>query len=86
MRNLQSGASTNTKFRSTDSVEFCHMESLKREFSYVDGEGYHFMDPETFEDTVLPEDAINILEISWILCSIFLCYGDLYALLASMVG
>lgn len=59
LRNLNSGASTNVKFRSTDSVEFCHTDSRKLEYSYLDDMGYHFMDPETFEDTVLPVEVIG---------------------------
>lgn len=59
MRNLNNGASTTTKFRSTDRVDFFHTESIKLEFSYVDQEGYHFIDPESFEDTVLPADTIG---------------------------
>ncbi len=54
MRNLETGSSTNTKVRTTETVEFCHTETQKLEFSYIDDIGYHFMDPESFEDTVLP--------------------------------
>jgi len=53
LRNLETGASTSTKFRSTDRVEILHTENQTKEFSYVDNEGYHFMDPETYEDIVL---------------------------------
>jgi elongation factor P len=53
MRNLNTGSSTNTKIRTTDSVTILHTETLKLEFSYVDGDGYHFMDPESFEDIIL---------------------------------
>lgn len=58
MRNLHNGSTTNNKFRSTDTIEFCHTEVKTLEFSYVDQEGYHFMDPETFEDLVL--DAVKV--------------------------
>lgn len=57
LRNLHTGAGANAKIRSTDSVEFCHTETNKLEFSYVDDQGYHFMDPETFEDTILPTEV-----------------------------
>jgi len=53
MRNLDTGSSTTTKFRSTDRVEILHTDNRKLEFSYVDQEGYHFMDLDTFEDVVL---------------------------------
>lgn len=59
LRNLNSGSTTTTKFRSTDNVEFMHTETNKMEFSYVDQEGYHFMDPETYEDNVLPTDLME---------------------------
>ena len=59
MRNLSSGASTNTKIRTTDSVEIMHTDMVKLEFSYVDADGYHFMDPETFEDVILDEGLIE---------------------------
>ncbi len=65
MRNLNTGSSTNTKIRTTDSVDILHTETIKLEFSYVDGDGYHFMDPETFEDIILDaslvEDAKDFL-------------------------
>lgn len=65
LRNLDSGSSTTTKFRSTDRVEILHTDNRKLEFSYVDNEGYHFMDPETYEDTVLDpkyvEDSVKYM-------------------------
>lgn len=59
MRNLNTGSSTNTKIRTTDSVDILHTETIKLEFSYVDGDGYHFMDPETFEDIILDEGLVE---------------------------
>ncbi len=59
LRNLQSGSTTTTKFRSTDNVEFMHTTTQKLEFSYKDTEGHHFMDLETYEDTILPSEVIG---------------------------
>lgn len=59
LRSLQSGSSTTQKFRSTDSVEILTTDTIKMEFSYVDSEGFHFMNPETFEDTVLQESLLE---------------------------
>ncbi|MEM0966456.1 MAG: elongation factor P [Verrucomicrobiota bacterium] len=59
LRNLNTGSTTTTKFRSTDSVEFLHTENQRLEFSYEDQEGYHFLHPETFEDTVLPQEMVE---------------------------
>ncbi len=59
LRNLETGTSTTTKFRSTDSVEFCMTTNKPLDFSYVDADGYHFMDPDTFDDIVLPESIVG---------------------------
>ncbi len=59
LRSLQSGSTTTTKFRSTDNVEFLHTTTQKLEFSYKDSEGHHFMDLETYEDSVLDSEMIG---------------------------
>ncbi len=59
LRNLHSGSTTTTKFRSTDNVEILMTDSQRLEFSYFDQEGYHFMHPETFEDTLLSEEVVE---------------------------
>lgn len=59
LRNLNTGASTTTKFRSSDNVDFCHTENKKLEFSYVDESGYHFMCPDSFEDTIIPTSLVE---------------------------
>ena len=59
LRNLTSGSTTTTKFRSTDSVEFMHTTTTKLEYSYHDTDGYHFMDLETYEDTILGDEVIG---------------------------
>lgn len=59
LRNLINGYSGTAKIRSTDTVEFCHSESQDLEFSYVDEQGYHFMNPETFEDIIIAKALID---------------------------
>jgi len=59
LRNLSSGSSTTTKLRSTDSVEILMTDTRKMELSYIDQEGWHFLDPETFEDMVLAEQMVE---------------------------
>ena len=59
MRNLNTGSSTNTKIRTTDHVNILHTDMVKLEFSYIDGDGYHFMDPETFDDVLLDEGLVE---------------------------
>ncbi len=59
LRNLNTNATKTVKFRTTERVRFVHTEVQKLEFSYVDQEGYHFLDPETYEDTVLAADRLE---------------------------
>jgi len=59
LRNLTSGSSTVVKFDSSDEVYFCETENMTLDFSYVDEQGYHFMDPNTFEDVLLSADLIG---------------------------
>ena len=65
LRNLATNTSTAVKFRSTDSVEFCHTTNKPLEFSYIDGDQYHFIDPETFDDTILMESTIGE-DVKWL--------------------
>ncbi|MDR2372214.1 MAG: elongation factor P [Puniceicoccales bacterium] len=58
LRNLETGTSTAVKFRSTESVEFCHVSTETFEYSFEDDQGIHFMNPETFEDTLFPLDLV----------------------------
>ena len=53
MRNLRTGLSTENRFRSEDKVERITLEQNEMEFLYQDGEDYHFMNTETYEQTVL---------------------------------
>lgn len=59
LRDLSRGSTSDVKFRSTDSIDFCHTESRSLEYTYVDESGYHFMDPETYEDMVLSADLVE---------------------------
>lgn len=59
LRNLASGSSTTTKIRTTETIEILSTELRKLDLSYIDQEGWHFMDPETFEDVVLPNEIIG---------------------------
>ncbi len=74
LRNLDTGSSTTTKFRSTDTVEICHTTNKNLEYSFKDTEGYHFMDTESYEDTLLPESIIGE-DIKWLI------EGAMYAIL-----
>ena len=65
LRNLRSGTLNDHKFRSDDNADRATLDSRKMQFLYVDGDAYHFMDTETYEQTHLTKetlgDAVNYL-------------------------
>lgn len=59
LRNLNSGSSTNTKLRGSDEVTLLPTDTRRLEYSYNDQEGYHFLDIDTYEDTILPSEMLE---------------------------
>src|SRR6476619_107107 len=57
IRYINTGKSADVRFGSTDKVELVDIERKQLEFSYQDHNGYHFMDPETY-DTVAFQDSL----------------------------
>src|SRR5215210_2991547 len=55
IRYIGTGKSADVRFGSTDKVELVDMQRTEVEFSYKDHQGYHFMDPETYETISLDE-------------------------------
>src|SRR5581483_11984247 len=59
IRYINTGKSADVRFGSTDKVETIEIERKALEFSYKDRNGYHFMDPETYETIAFPEELIG---------------------------
>ena len=59
LRNVRSGTLIDHKFRSEDSVERATLDSRRMQFLYADGDAYHFMDTETFEQIRLTRDMLG---------------------------
>jgi len=55
IRTLSTGKVYNLRMTSNESLDSVNLERQPHEFSYKDGDGYHFMHPETFEDVILSE-------------------------------
>lgn len=56
IRYINTGKSADVRFGSTDKVELVDIERKQLEFSYQDRNGYHFMDPETYDTVTLQEN------------------------------
>jgi elongation factor P len=66
VRNIRTGSTFEKTFGSGDRVQDIRIESRAMQYLYHDGDLYHFMDAETFEqialDAKLLEDSVNFLK------------------------
>src|SRR5215210_8139777 len=65
LRNVKSGSSTEVRFSSTENIERAILEDHEMEYLYSDGDMFHFMNTETYDqialDTETLGDAMNYL-------------------------
>lgn len=59
LRNLKTGYGTEYRFRSDERVDKVILEQRKMGFLYKDGDTYHFMDSETYEQIELDKEIIG---------------------------
>jgi elongation factor P len=59
MRNLRTGSIVDYRFRAEDFVERAIVDEVEFEFLYGDGDGYHFMNTESFEQIALSADVLG---------------------------
>ena len=58
LRNIRTGSMFVERFRSPDPIERVHVDSVKMEYLYNDGDDFYFMD-ESFEQTVLKRETLG---------------------------
>ena len=59
MRNLKDSSKLNERFRSSEVVERLYVETKSFQYSYNDGDAYHFMDTDTYEQISLDKTIIS---------------------------
>jgi translation elongation factor P/translation initiation factor 5A len=59
MRRISDGVKVSERWKTTDGVERAHVEERNFQFLYEDGEGYHFMDPESYEQVTATADIVG---------------------------
>lgn len=59
MRNLRNGSMMDNRFSSTEQVERAILDEQEMEYLYDDGESYHFMNTETYEQISLTKDLLG---------------------------
>ena len=59
LRNLRTGAIIEHRFRSEDRIEQAVLDESEMQFLYRDGEDYHFMNTESYEQIHLHKDVLG---------------------------
>lgn len=59
MRRISDGVKVSERWKTTDQVEKAIVDEREYDYLYEDGEGYHFMEPETYEQVVVTEDVMG---------------------------
>ncbi len=59
IKNLKNGRVIERTYKSGEKVEAADVMETDMEYSYFDGDGYVFMHPETFDQVIAPESAVE---------------------------
>jgi elongation factor P len=59
MRRIRDGVKTAQRYKTTEQVERAHVEDREFQYLYNDGDGFHFMNSETYDQVSLPPDMIG---------------------------
>ena len=59
MRRISDGVKVSERYRTTEQVERAYVEDREQTFLYADGEGYHFMNPESYDQVAVSESVVG---------------------------
>jgi elongation factor P len=59
VRRIADGVKLSLRFKTTDQVERAFVEDRKHQFMYQDGEGFHFMNMESYDQVALQTDIVG---------------------------
>ncbi len=59
MRRISDGVKVSERYRTTEQVERAHVEDREYQYLYSDAEGFHFMNPESYEQIAVASDVIG---------------------------
>jgi len=63
MRRISDGVKIAERWRTTEQVERAHVDDSDYDFLYEDGEGFHFMEPNTYEQVTVHPDVVGDLKV-----------------------
>jgi elongation factor P len=59
MRRISDGVKVSERYRTTEQIERAFVDERDYDFLYKDGDGYHFMNPENYDQVAVPEGVIG---------------------------
>ncbi len=59
LRNIRTGALADQKLRSEDEIERATLDEKSMQYLYRDGDAYHFMDTESYEQIALTDEVLG---------------------------
>jgi elongation factor P len=59
MRRISDGVKVSQRWKTTEQVERAYVEDREHQFLYRDGDGFHFMNTENYDQVTVPEDIIG---------------------------
>jgi elongation factor P len=59
MRRISDGVKVSQRWKTTEQVERAYVEDREHQFLYQDGDGFHFMNMETYDQLTVPADIIG---------------------------
>ena len=59
MRRMSDGVKVSERWRTTEQVEKATVDERPYDYLYEDGEGFHFMEPETYEQIAVHPDVVG---------------------------
>ncbi|MBC7152579.1 MAG: elongation factor P [Rhizobium sp.] len=59
MRRIVDGVKVSERWRTTEQVERAFVEDVNFQFLYEDGEGFHFMNPESYDQVVVDTETMG---------------------------
>ena len=59
LRRLSDGVKVSQRYKTTEQVERAYVEERDYQFLYQDGDGFHFMNTETYDQVTVPAEVIG---------------------------
>ena len=59
MRRISDGVKVAQRYKTTEQVERAYVEDREHQYLYQDGDGFHFMNTENYDQVTLPADIIG---------------------------